>query len=92
MIVKLFGNEKCGSCRRWKPVFESLMTEYNINHEYVDIDKNPGEKLRYNIHGIPNTMFFDDNGNVLGNILGNMNEDIARKQIEYYNGLGKTQG
>lgn len=92
MIVKLFGNEKCGSCRIWKPLFEILMKEYNINYEYVDIDKNPDDKIKYNIHGIPVTIFFDDNGKEIGNILGNMKEDIARKQIEYYNGLGKTQG
>lgn len=84
MKVILFGNDGCGSCRKWKPVFERLMNEYQLNYEYVDIDKDKIMKDKYQIHGIPVTIFFDDNDNELGSILGNMDEDIARKQIEYY--------
>lgn len=84
MKVILFGNDKCGSCLKWKPTFERLMNEYQLNHEYVDIDKDNNKKLQYNIQGIPVTIFFNDNGEEIGNILGNMDEDIARKQIEYY--------
>ena len=84
MKVILFGNDKCGSCIKWKPTFDRLMNEYQLNHEYVDIDKDNNKKLQYNIQGIPVTIFFNDNGEEIGNILGNMDEDIARKQIEYY--------
>ena len=84
MKVILFGNDKCGSCRRWKPTFERLMEEYQLFYEYVDIDKDKIIKEQYNVQGIPVTIFFNDNGEEIGRILGNMDEDIARKQIEYY--------
>jgi thiol-disulfide isomerase/thioredoxin len=82
MKVILFGSEHCGSCKRWKPLFERLMNEYQLNHEYVDIDKI--NKAEYQIQGVPVTIFYNDNDEELGRILGNMDEDIARKQIEYY--------
>lgn len=84
MEAILFGNDKCGSCRRWKPTFERLMDEYQLSYEYVDIDKDKIIKEQYNVQGIPVTIFFNDNGEEIGRILGNMDEDIARKQIEYY--------
>lgn len=84
MKVIMFGNDRCGSCRKWKPTFERLMNEYQLDYEYVDIEQDKNKKLQYNIQGIPVTIFFNDNGEEIGNILGNMDEDIARKQIEYY--------
>lgn len=84
MKAILFGNDKCGSCRSWKPTFERLMEEYQLSYEYVDIDKDKIIKEQYNVQGIPVTIFFNDNGEEIGRILGNMDEDIARKQIEYY--------
>lgn len=92
MKVILFGNDKCGSCVKWKPTFERLMKQYNIEHEYIDIEKDIESKKKHNIQGIPVTIFFDDNNQEIGNILGNMNEDIAIKQIEYYVRQGETQG
>jgi len=84
MKAILFGSDKCGSCRRWKPTFERLMVEYQLEHEYIDIEQDKISKERFNIQGIPVTIFFNDDGEEIGNILGNMDESIARKQIEYY--------
>lgn len=84
MKIILFGNDGCGSCRKWKPVFERLMNEYQLEYEYIDIDKNKIMKDKYQIHGIPTTLILNDNGDEIGNILGNMDEEIARRQIEYY--------
>ena len=81
MKVILFGSEHCGSCRKWKPTFERLMNEYQIEYDIIDIDKITKDK--YQIQGVPVTIFYDDDKEI-GRILGNMDEDIARKQIEYY--------
>jgi len=92
MKVILFGNDKCGSCREWKPVFDKLMKEYQLDNEFIDIEKDKINKEKYDIHGIPMTIFFDDDGNEIGNILGGiLDENFARKQIDYYVGQGKTQ-
>lgn len=89
--IKLFGNKHCGSCKKWKPLFERLMQEYNIEYVYIDIEKDEEERLKNNVTAIPVTVFYNDNEE-MGRILGSMEEDTARKQIEYYVRQGETQG
>jgi len=83
MKAILFGNDTCGSCLKWKPVFERLMVEEGIEYQVINVDIDKEMKDRYKITAIPVTIFFNDDKEI-GNILGNMNEDIARKQIDYY--------
>lgn len=81
MNIVLFGSEHCSSCKKWKPTFERLMNEYQLDYKYVDIDKE--NNRQYALNGVPATVFYKD-GKEIGRILGSMEEDIARKQIEYY--------
>ena len=41
-------------------------------------------KEKYGIQGIPDTIFTNDEGKEIGHVLGNMVEDLARRQIDYY--------
>lgn len=84
--VILFGNDKCGSCKRWKPIYLRLIKEYQVDASIKDVDVDKEDKERYNITAIPVTLFLDDNGVELGRILGSMDEDIARKQFDLYVG------
>lgn len=86
MKVLLFSNDGCGSCKKWKPLFEKLMEEYDLEYEVVNMydPKNKDLKDKYGVTGIPDTIFTDDNGVEIGHVLGNMLEELARKQIEYY--------
>ena len=86
MKVLLFSNEGCGSCKKWRPLFEQLMKEYELDYEVVDMynPKNKELKERYEVSGIPDTVFINDEGKMIGHVLGNMVEDLARKQIDYY--------
>lgn len=86
MKVFLFSNDGCGSCKKWKPLFEKLMKEYGLEYELVNMydPKNKELREKYGVSGIPDTIFTDDDGNEIGHVLGNMLEELARKQIEYY--------
>ena len=86
MKVLLFSNEGCGSCKKWKPLFEKLMKEYELEYEVLDLydPKNRKMKDKYDVSGIPDTIFTNDEGKMVGHVLGNMVEDLARKQIDYY--------
>lgn len=88
MKVLLFANDGCGSCKRWKPTFEKLMKEYKLDYQIIDIYKLENKELKdkYGVSGIPDTIFVDDEGNEIGHVLGNMIEDLAIKEIEYYMG------
>jgi thioredoxin-related protein len=39
---------------------------------------------KYDVHGIPYTVFIDNSGNKIGDILGNMIEELADRDIKYY--------
>lgn len=86
MKVFLFSNEGCGSCKKWKPLFEKLMKRYKLEYKVIDLYKpeNKALKEKYEVSGIPDTIFLDDDDNEVGHVLGNMIEDLAVKQIEYY--------
>lgn len=86
MKVLLFSNEGCGSCKKWRPLFEKLMKEYGLEYELIDMynPKNKELKEKYEVSGIPDTIFTNDEGKMIGHVLGNMVEDLARKQIDYY--------
>ena len=86
MKVFLFANDGCGSCREWKPTFEKLMQKYELEYQVIDLYKPQNKELKekYGVSGIPDTIFTDDDGNEIGHVLGNMVEDLAITQIEYY--------
>lgn len=86
MKVLLFSNDGCGSCRKWKPLFLKLMEKYHLEFEVIDMYKpnNRAMKEKYGVEGIPDTVFVDDDGNKIGHVLGNMIEELADNQIEYY--------
>lgn len=86
MKVLLFSNDGCGSCKKWKPLFLKLMEKYHLEFEVIDMYKpnNRAMKEKYGVEGIPDTVFVDDDGNKIGHVLGNMIEELADNQIEYY--------
>lgn len=91
MKVLLFSNDGCGSCKKWKPTFEKLMKQYKLEYQVLDNydHKNNDIRKRYGVEGIPDTIFLDDKGNEIGHVLGNMIEELAINQIEYYIGQCK---
>lgn len=84
MKALLFSDDGCSSCRVWKPLFKKLMMGNGIEYEIVNPNVDKEMKRKYGVNGIPDTIFLDDDGNEIGHILGNMNEELAVKQIEYY--------
>lgn len=86
MKVLLFSNDGCGSCRIWKPTFMKLMEKYHLEFEVINMydPKNSELVKRYDVHGIPYTVFVDNSGSRIGDILGNMIEELADRDIKYY--------
>lgn len=80
MKAILLSSDKCGSCKLYKPVFQDIMMDFDIEYKIIDDD----EVKNYNIGGLPTTIFTDDDGNELGRIMGNVSSDELIKQILYY--------
>lgn len=91
MKVLLFSNPGCGSCKTWRPVFTGLMEKYHLEFDVIDMYSPINKELvkKYDVHGIPYTIFLSDDGKKLGDILGNMNEELADRDISYYISLDK---
>lgn len=84
MKAILFANDGCGSCRKWKPTFEKLMKKYEIEYQVCDIYKDVELKKKYDVHGIPYTVFVNNSGEEVGSILGSMLEELADRDIRIY--------
>jgi thioredoxin-related protein len=86
MKVLLFSNDGCGSGRTWKPVFLKFMEKYHLEYEVINQYDPKNKELikKYDVHGIPYTIFIDNSGNKIGDILGNMIEELADRDIKYY--------
>lgn len=84
MKVILFSNDGCGSCRKWKPTFMKLMEKHNLDYEIVDNFKDRDKAKKYDVNGIPCTIFLNNSGQELGHILGSMVEELADRDIQYY--------
>lgn len=84
MKALLFSNDGCGSCRKWKPTFIKLMDKYKIDYEVIDNFKDRERAKKYNVRGIPLTVFVNNQGVELGSVLGSMLEELADRDIQYY--------
>lgn len=79
----LIYSDGCKSCREWKPTFEKLMEQYNIEYDMAE----DAEGLQ--INGLPLTIFYDDeiapdetDIKPMDELLGNYTEEYARERIE----------
>lgn len=84
MKVFMFYNNTCGCCKEWKPVYDKLVNEFNVDHEEININDNKEMKEKYGITCVPQTLFIDNDGEEKGNILGNMVEKYARNSFVKY--------
>lgn len=71
------------------------MDKHNLEYEVIDSFKDKEMARKYDIKGLPCTVFLNNSGLELGHILGNMIEELADRDIEYYkekDGLQQAQG
>lgn len=85
MRAILFGDDGCKSCRMWRPVLQRLCSEKGIDLIEIEVYKpeNKEMKEKYDIKGVPFTLFLDGDNEVC-HILGNMDEGFARRHLEHY--------
>lgn len=81
MKIILISSDSCSSCMAWKPTLMKLADEFKTDVRILDYND---AKQRYKVDGIPVTILLDDDERELNRILGNMDEEIARKTFKYY--------
>ncbi|MBN1801874.1 MAG: thioredoxin family protein [Candidatus Lokiarchaeota archaeon] len=73
----------CGPCRFYGPIFEKVAADYSKDFIFakVDVDENVAIARRYQITGVPTTLFVR-NGSVITQAVGALSEDMLRQKLE----------
>ena len=72
----------CGPCMFFGPIFKKLQTEFQKDFIFVkvNVDENSPLATRYQITGIPTTLFIK-NDEIVNKIVGSMNYDGMKKVL-----------
>jgi len=72
----------CGPCMFFAPIFKKLHKEFQNDFIFlkVNVDENSSVAMKYQITGIPTTLFIK-NGEVVNKIVGAMNYDGMKKVL-----------
>lgn len=93
-IIKLSASW-CMPCHAYAKIFEEVeeMDEYSsIEFESLDIEKSEeGQELAetHGIRSIPTTLFFDNEGSLIGKLVGAASKSALRDKITELNGQGE---
>lgn len=88
-IIK-FSASWCGPCRAYKPTFEkvSKMNEYkDVEFQELDVDENEELAYKYNVRGVPSTLFVNDNDVVVDKLVGLQTEQGLKDKIKEVFGI-----
>ncbi|MEE9377729.1 MAG: thioredoxin [Candidatus Lokiarchaeia archaeon] len=73
----------CGPCMFFGPIFKKLQKEFQKDFIFVkvNVDENPTLAMKYQITGIPTTLFIK-NDEIVNKVVGSMNYDGMKKVLD----------
>ena len=73
----------CGPCRFYGPIFEKVQSEYSNEFIFakVDVDENRQVAMKYQISGVPTTLFIK-NGKVFEQAVGAVSYETLKDYLE----------
>tara|TARA_R100001377_G_scaffold67004_1_gene42292 strand:- start:7 stop:249 length:243 start_codon:yes stop_codon:yes gene_type:complete len=75
--ILYFSAAWCGPCRALGPVVQQLQNE-GLNIQKVDVDHDQTLSAQYSVKSIPTLIKIDQNGNVIGRLMGNQTAEAIR--------------
>ena len=75
--ILYFSAAWCGPCRALGPVVQQLQNE-GLNIQKVDVDHDQTLSAQYSVKSIPTLIKIDQNGNVIGRLIGNQTAEAIR--------------
>ena len=83
MIIIDFWAVWCGPCMFFAPIFKKLHEEYKNEFIFVkvNVDENSAIAMKYNITGIPTTLYIK-NGDVINKAIGALNYEQMKQVLE----------
>lgn len=83
-VVDVYGTW-CGPCKAYKPTFEkvSKMDEFkDIEFVEMDVDEHDEEAAKYNVRGVPATLFLDEKDELIERLAGLQTEAALVEKIK----------
>jgi len=83
LVMVDFYADWCGPCKMMAPVIEKLASELSDKVKVckLNVDDNPDTSMKFQIRGIPTTIFFKD-GQPVEQLVGYQSEEVFRGKID----------
>jgi thioredoxin 1 len=80
-VIKFYA-DWCGPCKTYAPVFDKVVTELNVEHENINVDKDTtGLAAKYKVRSIPLTVFINEDGTSTKEV-GMLSEEKLKQLIK----------
>lgn len=82
--LKYFSANWCGPCKMTKPIITELGNKFSgVEVEFVDVDENPDEAIKYQVRSIP-TIVFERSDLELERLVGSHSKTTYEEVINRY--------
>jgi thioredoxin-related protein len=74
MKATIFTTEWCGPCKMMKSTYLYKLIDEGYNIQFVDVEEDLELAAQFDVTAVPKTVFFDENDNIVNEIVGFMPE------------------
>lgn len=83
MKATVFTTEWCGPCKMMKNTYLYDLIDNGYNIQFIDVEEDLELAAQFNVTAVPKTVFFDDEDNIVNEVVGFM------PQVKFLENMGE---